>query len=232
MKRFVLYLDMEHPLSLQKRRERDGHFKKMRRNSSLFRQISGAACLSQSFLAFDASVIKDLPLLALIIGGNRADWKSYSPEDLREPMEAVRASCLPLLGICGGHQLVCRAFGAQVAPMRKLASGESDPDPKYKAGYFKEKGFVPVSILCEDPLFARLGREAVFHESHYCEVKDLPHSLKVLASSSECQIQVVAHRAKPIYGVQFHPESFDEEHPDGRTVLENFFALARASQSS
>lgn len=231
MGKFVLYLDMEHPLYLGRRRNRDEHFKKIRRNSSLFRQFSAAACLTQSFLTFESRVLEEVPLLALIIGGNRTDWENYSPEDLREPMEAVRSSNLPLLGICGGHQLVCRAFGARVAPMRKLAPGENDPDPKYKPGYFKEKGFVRLSILRDSPLFVGVSGEAVFHESHYCEVRDLPPSLEVLASSPDCGIQAVAHRTKPVFGVQFHPESFDVQHPDGRTVLKNFFALASASRS-
>ncbi|MCX8182985.1 MAG: hypothetical protein N3F08_00990 [Crenarchaeota archaeon] len=48
-----------------------------------------------------------------------------------------------------------------------------------------------------------------------------------MASTEECRIQVMKHRERPLYGVQFHPQIFDEEHPDGRKILENFFKIAR-----
>ena len=36
---------------------------------------------------------------------------------------------------------------------------------------------------------------------------------------------------RPVYGVQFHPEYYDEEHRDGEVVLRNFLALARDRRS-
>jgi GMP synthase (glutamine-hydrolysing) len=48
---------------------------------------------------------------------------------------------------------------------------------------------------------------------------------KATASNETCPIQAMQHEEKPLFGVQFHPELFDQEHPDGRQVLENFLNL-------
>ncbi|MEM2936517.1 MAG: hypothetical protein QW231_05010 [Candidatus Bathyarchaeia archaeon] len=40
-------------------------------------------------------------------------------------------------------------------------------------------------------------------------------------------IQAVKHKKRPLYGVQFHPQIYTEEHPDGKKILENFFRIAQ-----
>jgi GMP synthase (glutamine-hydrolysing) len=112
--------------------------------------------------------------------------------------------------------------------MRRLKEGETDPYPLYRPGFFKEKGFTEVEVDDQNPLFKGLGDSVVVSESHYCEIKRVPKSLEVIASNTDCRVQAVAHRDKPVYGVQFHPETFDEEHPDGRKMLENFFEIAHS----
>ena len=47
-----------------------------------------------------------------------------------------------------------------------------------------------------------------------------------LADSEACPIQAMRHVRRPLYGFQFHPERYTEAHPDGRTILANFFRLA------
>jgi GMP synthase (glutamine-hydrolysing) len=64
----------------------------------------------------------------------------------------------------------------------------------------------------------------VWH-SHFDEVKDLPDGFKATASNETCAIQAMQHTTQPVYGVQFHPELFDDEHPDGSSVLKNFLSL-------
>ncbi len=225
MDRFVLYLDMEHPRALLSRAKRARHLRSVRRDCRKFRELSGAACLCQSFIWFD-SHIEDLPLLAMIISGNRTDWSCYASSQLEEPLRAIRACRIPILGICGGLQLICKAFGGAVGPIRKLGEGETDPHPSYMPGYYKERGYTRVRILRKSPLFLAMRGEITVHESHYCEVKRLPRALNLLASSENCRVQAVGHREKALYGVQFHPECFDDGHPDGRTILQNFFNMA------
>jgi GMP synthase (glutamine-hydrolysing) len=68
-----------------------------------------------------------------------------------------------------------------------------------------------------------MGPTPQFYESHYCEIKALPPNFQLLASTPECRIQAMKHRARPLYGVQFHPEDYSDRFPDGRLLLENFF---------
>jgi len=230
MNPFVLYLDIEHPLALLNRKRRAAHLKSVRRDSEIFRRLSRAGCMSQSFIWLDGSHLDELPLVAIVISGNRTNWEKYTPSQLQQPYEAIRSSSVPILGICGGHQLVCRALGGKVGPMRRLSEGEPDPYPRYMPGYFKERGYAQVDIRRQHELFSGLRDRVIVHQSHYCEVKDAPDVLEVLADSPNCRIQAVAHREKPIFGVQFHPETFDEAHQDGRKVLENFFRIARSAR--
>jgi GMP synthase (glutamine-hydrolysing) len=53
-------------------------------------------------------------------------------------------------------------------------------------------------------------------------VKELPEGFHLTAANETCAIQAMEHHARPLFGVQFHPELFDEEHPEGRKILENF----------
>ena len=226
MDEFVLYLDIEHPLSLLDRRKRARHMRGIHRKSQILRDLSGCGCIAQSFIWLDGGNLDDLPLRAMVISGNTTDWEHYKPSQLRQPFEAIRKSGVPVLGLCGGHQLVGKAFGGVVAPMRRLGEDEVDPYPDYRPGFFKERGFTEVKVDVGDPLFRGLGEKIVVSESHYCEIKRVPGVLKVIASSPECRVQAVSHAKKLVYGVQFHPETFDDEHPDGRRILENFFELA------
>lgn len=224
---FVLYLDIEHPLAFLDRRQRIKHLRSMHRNCGIFREVSGRGCMVQSFIWLEGSHLDDLPLLAMIISGNRTDWDRYTPSQLREALAGIRGSDIPILGICGGHQLVCKAFGGKVAPMGRLKPGERDPNPSFRPGYLKEKGYTRIRVDNGHPLFRCLEEEIVVHESHYCEVKEVPKGFRVLASTPRCAVQAVADPEERVFGVQFHPETHDSSHPSGRRVLENFFEIAR-----
>jgi GMP synthase (glutamine-hydrolysing) len=54
----------------------------------------------------------------------------------------------------------------------------------------------------------------------------LPEDFVRLAASEICAIEAMRHRTRPLYGVQFHPERYTDDHPDGRAILANFFRLA------
>jgi GMP synthase (glutamine-hydrolysing) len=53
-------------------------------------------------------------------------------------------------------------------------------------------------------------------------VKELPKGFHRTASNESCPIQAMQHNDRPLFGVQFHPELFDQEHPEGRKIIENF----------
>lgn len=66
------------------------------------------------------------------------------------------------------------------------------------------------------------------HKYRFWEVKSPPDGFRVYAESDLCAIQIMAPlgEAQPLFGTQFHPEEYDEAHPDGRRLLVNFFRMA------
>jgi GMP synthase (glutamine-hydrolysing) len=138
----------------------------------------------------------------------------------------LRESQIPTIGFCGGFHQVYLAFGGKCTDMRRLQPGEVDPNPKYVPGRLKEWGFCKVRVVQRDPLFAGLSDDMVMLEQHVSECSELPAEFELLASSDVCRVQAIRHKTKPLYATQFHPEAYDDEHPDGKRLLQNFFRLA------
>lgn len=124
-------------------------------------------------------------------------------------VEMIKEIEKPMLGICFGHQLMAMAFGEQV----EMAEKEC-------------KGYYMVHKLEEDELFKGLGEKFLIAQSHKERIVGLPFDFVKLADSPNCPVEVMKHMILPKYGVQFHPERFDDKHPAGLQILENFFELA------
>ncbi len=169
----------------------------------------------------------------LLSCGSGTPWEQFVRNDWTREFEIIREARVPVLGICGGHQVIGMAYWHPrrelgCSPIRRLKPGEKDENVgTHLEGYFVEKGLLPVRIVKRNPLFNGLGKVIYVDEHHYCEVKELPPGFDLLASTEECRIQAMKHRMRPLYGVQFHPQIFDEEHPDGKRILENFFEIAQ-----
>jgi len=117
------------------------------------------------------------------------------------------------------------------SPMRRLRRGEKDPNVgTHIEGYYMEKGYLQVRIVKWDPLFDGLGDVLLVDEGHYCEIKRLPTEFELLASGDECKIQAMKHSTRLVYGVQFHPNVYDDGHPDGKRILDNFIRISTATQ--
>jgi para-aminobenzoate synthetase len=123
--------------------------------------------------------------------------------------DAIRAAKVPLLGVCLGHQGLCWAHGGSVIAAPEVMHGR-------------------ISAVLHDgsPLFAGIPREfqAVRYHS-LCVAQPLPAELAPIAQTSDGVLMAVAHRTRPQWGVQFHPESICTEH--GRRLLANFRELTR-----
>ena len=105
--------------------------------------------------------------------------------------------------------------------IERLAPGEG-----YE-GAFRERGFCTVELDSQTGkgIFDGLPETITVWESHCDEVKSLPPDFICTATNQVSEIQAMQHASLPLFGVQFHPELFDQEHPDGRTILENFLKL-------
>jgi GMP synthase (glutamine-hydrolysing) len=151
----------------------------------------------------------------IILSGQSHPWTEYTPLSLAGVYEVIREAEQPILGICGGHQQIALCYGAEVGLMKRL-----EPGVGYE-GALRERGFFDVEID-GDGIFEGLpGRVTVWH-SHCDEVKELPADFELTASNETCRIQAMQHRSRPVFSVQFHPELYDAEHPEGRRILENF----------
>ena len=123
---------------------------------------------------------------------------------------AAAAEGIPVLGVCLGHQAIGQAFGGRVVRADRPMHGKLSP--------IRHDG---------TDVFAKLPSpfEATRYHSLVVEPETLPPSLVPTAWTEDGTIMGLRHRALPIFGVQFHPESIASEH--GHTILANFLALAR-----
>jgi anthranilate synthase component 2 len=121
---------------------------------------------------------------------------------------------LPILGVCLGHQAIGQAHGGVVLGAKAIMHGKT-------------------SVLHHDGhgLFEGLPPrfEVARYHSLAVEKTSLPNSLIVDAWTDDGEIMALRHAAKPVFGVQFHPESIASEH--GHDILRRFLALARAARS-
>jgi len=128
----------------------------------------------------------------------------------RPEVDAVLDSGAPILGVCFGHQLLAHAFGGEVVK-----------DSRHVLEMVK------TTVLKKDAFFDGLPRSLMLMESRYEVVKSLPDGFTLLARSATSGIATMKHPTRLLYGVQFHPERFTKEHPEGYTVVGNFVRMLR-----
>jgi GMP synthase-like glutamine amidotransferase len=226
----ICYVDLEHPelgpSMLSEGPEATERKADLLTFKARFERLSGALCVLLHFTQVDRALLDRLGVRAIIVSGHSTLIDDYDPDSLAPLVEVIRETRTPLLGLCGGHQLIGLAFGVSPAPMGRLAPGEADPRPALAAGMRKEWGPSIVRISADDPLFVGLDETMVVEQRHFWELKTAPAGFARLAASDACPIQAIRHEGRLLYGVQFHPERYSERHPDGRIILSNFFRLA------
>jgi GMP synthase (glutamine-hydrolysing) len=197
----------------------DGHGASPREiQSALERLRPGSEIVVERFQHVSLRRVNELKPSHIILSGQSHPWNNYTPESQAGVYDVIRHAPQPILGLCGGHQQIALAYNAPVAVMRRLAPGEG-----YE-GCLRERGFFEVETDGE-AIFAGLPRRVTVWHSHYDEVKELPAGFTRTASNETCPIQAMRHTSRPVYSVQFHPELFDEDHPHGRRIVENFLNL-------
>jgi GMP synthase (glutamine-hydrolysing) len=184
----------------------------------LGRVREGLEILTEPFHAVSLERVKQLKPSHIILSGQSHPWDQYSPESLAGVLEVIKNARQPILGVCGGHQQMALAFGATVDLMARL-----EPGAGYE-GAKRERGYFPVETTRQG-IFKNLSKVIDVWHSHFDEVKSLPKGFRRTATNQTCQIQAMEHSSRPLFGVQFHPELFDDDHPDGRSVIENFLEM-------
>ena len=184
----------------------------------LGRLIPGLEILTEPFHSVSLERVRSLRPSHIILSGQSHPWDNYSPESLAGVFDVIKHASQPILGVCGGHQQIALAHGAQVGLMDRLEPGEGYEGAK------RERGFLPIDNT-GDGIFKGLPSRITVWHNHCDEVKELPNGFRTTASNETCAIQAMQEKGRRVYGIQFHPELFDEEHPEGRRVVENFLAL-------
>jgi para-aminobenzoate synthetase len=132
------------------------------------------------------------------------------PRDFGVSADAIAKSDVPLLGVCLGHQGIGWLANGRV---------EHAPEPMH--------GRLSAVVHEDSPLFAGIPREFQVVRYHsLCVAQPTPDELAPIAWTSDGVLMGVAHRSRPQWGVQFHPESISTEY--GRKLLANFGDLTVA----
>ena len=192
---------------------------------------------------------------AIVMSGTFADFDYYNPEHIESFRAFIRETTIPVLAICGAHQLVALAFGAKLKTLDdlELVAKRADRIVEYQYRFVKivdktdpifegnddQKSGIWQDYTKEDDILR-------VWQNHGVQVEGVPLGFKLLATSDLCKNQMMVKRSDDqlIYCVQFHLEkSFEDwsknptrwEHPnesrDGRILFENFLKLALAHRN-
>ncbi len=136
-----------------------------------------------------------------------------NPADIGNCLDIIRNTTVPLLGVCLGHQAIAVAFGGKVShsPSGPL-HGKTSKISHNGAGIF---------MGLPDPLVG--GRY------HSLAITELPQEIEVTARTEDGIIMGIKHKKRPIFGLQFHPESVLTPH--GLKIVENFLVYVNNHNS-
>jgi GMP synthase (glutamine-hydrolysing) len=183
------------------------------------------------FEEFNMKVVEELNPRAVAISGFSNNIEDFEIGQLLGLDEVLHNADIPIIGFCGGHQLIGFSFNQNLREagllkdqcIKRLERPDDGPCISVKGfDYYYANGFFHVTRLKEDPLFADLPETMIMPCYHCCEIKKLPENFELLASTAHCRIETIKHVSRPLYGTQFHPEAFEDPYFDGRKLLENF----------
>lgn len=115
----------------------------------------------------------------------------------------------PLMGVCLGHQGIIKALGGRIERAPQIMHGKT-------------------SLIRHDSSVLFKGIQNPFNAMRYHSLcgskRDFPDKLKITAvSEKDDVIMAIEHCQYPLFGIQFHPESFMTD--CGRQIIHNFLSL-------
>lgn len=140
-----------------------------------------------------------------------------TPSEAGVTVDVVRelGSGIPVLGVCLGHQAIGEAYGGRTVRARRVMHGKTAPVRHTGVGIFRG---IPSPF------------EVARYHSLTTDPEALPDALEPVAWSDgdedRDEVQGMRHREHPVWGIQFHPESFFSQH--GKRLLGNFLDIPPA----
>lgn len=136
-----------------------------------------------------------------------------SPKEAGVCMDLVKIAPanLPIMGVCLGHQTIGEVMGGKVLGAKAIVHGKVSNITTSQKGIFKD---LPKSF------------NVTRYHSLAIEPESMPDVLNVDATTADGEIMAISHKERPIYGVQFHPESIASEY--GHEILDNFLKIAES----
>jgi anthranilate synthase component 2 len=116
---------------------------------------------------------------------------------------------LPMFGVCLGHQAMGQAFGGDVVSAKEIMHGKVSDVTHSGGGLFR-------------------GLPSPFRATRYHSLAvkraTFPAELSIDAETADGEVMGMSHKSRPVFGVQFHPESIASEH--GHAIVGNFLHAA------
>ena len=127
------------------------------------------------------------------------------PEDAGTSMKLIEENftTTPILGVCLGHQCIGQLFGSKIIQAKKIMHGKTSK----------------ISHIAES-IFQGLPDQIEVARYHSLAVEQLPEDFQLLAWAEDEEIMAMKHKVYPLFGIQFHPESFMS--PEGDKLIKNF----------
>ncbi|PLW08188.1 hypothetical protein PCANC_04432 [Puccinia coronata f. sp. avenae] len=155
---------------------------------------------------FKVSELKWKPKGIILSGSPYSVYEADSPRVDPQVFELG----VPVFGICYGLQEISRSFGGKVIACDHKEYGSAILDvckPETLEGR-------------KNLLFDGLGTQVQVWMSHGDRLDSLPEHFQILATTSSAPYAAIAHKSKPIFGVQFHPEVTHS--PSGKQIIGHF----------
>lgn len=148
---------------------------------------------------------KEEKVQGIILSGGKGN--PYEPLNLTANFVAMMNFDVPTMGICLGYEILAVAYLGRI---RRL-------------GKYNQR-LEPVKILkMEDPIFRGLiSDEVQMRKQHQFELWKMPPNFIKLAESETCDIEIIRHKERPLYGFQSHPEVSGI---NGLLIMRNFLNM-------
>ncbi|MEZ5971301.1 MAG: aminodeoxychorismate/anthranilate synthase component II [Hyphomonadaceae bacterium] len=152
-----------------------------------------------------ADVLKKKPKAVILSPGPRTPKEAGICLDLL----AKAPDDLPMFGVCLGHQAMGQAYGGDVVSAQEIMHGKVSEVTHGDRGLFR-------------------GLPSPFRATRYHSLAvkraTFPTDLNIDAETADGEVMGLSHKTRPLFGVQFHPESIASEH--GHAIVANFLHAA------